>query len=81
LRNKWFPIESHTWLPFCGLPIQEVRRWQLRVLSLSNRYWVKRTNPDWYLLTAAELRGLFPDAMIEHERFLGLTKSMMAIKR
>jgi len=76
--NKWFPVESHTWLPFVGYLS---RSWQLRVLSFSNRYWVKRTNPDWYLLTAAELRALFPDAVIEHEKFLGLTKSLMAIKR
>ncbi len=76
--NKWFPIESHTWLPFVGyLP----RNWQLRVLSVSNRFWVKRTNPDWHLLTISDMRRLFPDAAITRERFFGLTKSIMATKR
>jgi hypothetical protein len=75
--NKWFPIESHTWLPFVSyLP----RAWQLRVIALSNRYWVKRTNPDWYLLTDKDMQQLFPEAQIRRERFLGLTKSIMAIK-
>jgi SAM-dependent methyltransferase len=76
--NKWFPIESHSWLPFIGyLP----RGWQLPILRISNRVWVKRTNPDWRLLTAADMRGLFPDAVIERERLFGMTKSIMAIKR
>lgn len=76
--NRRFPIESHTWLPFVGyLP----RNWQLRVLSVSNRFWVKRTNPDWHLLTISDMRRLFPDAAITSERFLGLSKSIMAIKR
>lgn len=76
--NKWFPIESHTWLPFIGyLP----RPWQVSILRFSNRVWVKRTRPDWRLLTVADMRTLFPDAVIERERFLGMTKSIMAIKR
>lgn len=76
--NKWFPIESHTWLPFIGyLP----RAWQLPILRVSNRVWVKRTNPDWRLLTATDMRSLFPDAVIERERLFGITKSIMAIKK
>lgn len=76
--NKWFPIESHTWLPLVGfLP----RPLQIRVIGVSNRYWVKRTTPDWYLLTAREMRELFPDAEIRAERMFGFTKSIMAIKK
>jgi SAM-dependent methyltransferase len=76
--NKWFPIESHTWLPFIGyLP----RAWQLHVLRISNRIWVKRTSPDWQLLTVTDMRTLFPDAVIARERLLGMTKSIMAIKK
>jgi len=76
--NRWFPIESHTWLPFVGyLP----RAWQISVLHICNRFWVKRTNPDWHLLTARDMRRLFPGAAIVKERFFGLTKSIMAIKR
>ena len=75
--NKWFPIESHTWLPLVGvLP----RGLQVPTIAFTNRCWIKSTNPDWDLLTRAELRSLFPDAEITLERFLGLTKSIMAIK-
>ncbi|MBI3899619.1 MAG: methyltransferase domain-containing protein [Gammaproteobacteria bacterium] len=75
--DKWFPVESHTWLPFVGyLP----RSMQLKVLALSNRYWIKRTTPAWNLLGTSDMRELFPDAEIRRERFMGLSKSIMAIK-
>jgi ubiquinone/menaquinone biosynthesis C-methylase UbiE len=75
--NKWFLIESHTWLPFAGyLP----RRMLVPLLRITNRYWIKRTSPDWHLLTFAEMRELFPDAVIKKEKLLGMTKSIMAIK-
>jgi ubiquinone/menaquinone biosynthesis C-methylase UbiE len=75
--NKWFLIESHTWLPFVGyLP----RRVLVPLLRITNRYWIKRTSPDWRLLTFAEMRKLFPDAVIKKEKLLGMTKSIMAIK-
>jgi SAM-dependent methyltransferase len=74
---KWFPIESHTWLPFVGyLP----RCVLISILAITNRIWVKKTTPDWYLLSARQLRRLFPEARIMKERFMGLTKSIMAIK-
>jgi SAM-dependent methyltransferase len=76
--NKWFLIESHTWLPFVGFV---PRAAQLATINVSNRCWIKRTSPDWHLLTAREMRALFPDAEIRHERLLGLTKSIMAIRR
>jgi SAM-dependent methyltransferase len=75
--DRWFPIESHTWLPLVGyMP----RTWQKRVIEKTNRYWVKKTNPDWCLLSAKEMQEFFPDATIRHERFMGLSKSIMAIK-
>lgn len=75
--NRYFPIESHTWLPFVGwLP----RRLVVPLLRLSNRVWVKQTRPDWNLLTACELARLFPDGRVVRERFLGLTKSITAIR-
>ena len=74
---KWFPIESHTWLPFVGyLP----RRVLIPILRISNRIWVKKTTPDWYLLSEWQMSRLFPEALIQKERFIGLTKSIMAIK-
>jgi 2-polyprenyl-3-methyl-5-hydroxy-6-metoxy-1,4-benzoquinol methylase len=76
--NKWFPIESHTWLPFIGFAPRSA---QLATIAVSNRFWIKRTSPDWHLLTAREMSTLFPDAEIRREIFLGLTKSIMAIRR
>lgn len=75
--NVGFPIESHTWLPFIGyLP----RRLQVPTLAVTNRFWVKRTAPDWNLLSRAEMQALFPDAEIVNETVLGLVKSFMAIR-
>ncbi len=75
--NKWFPIESHTWLPL----VSYLPRWILvPLLNISNRFWVKKTTPDWFLLTATNMKILFPDAVLRKERFAGLTKSIMAIK-
>jgi hypothetical protein len=77
--NKWYPIESHTWLP---LPIVLIpRRAQLRLVAWTNRWWIKRTMVDWNLLTAAQMAELFPGAAIVRERTAGLTKSLIAVKR
>jgi SAM-dependent methyltransferase len=70
--NRYFPIEPHVLLPgFQFLP-ESARR----------RLWKLGTPGTPYepieLLGAAELRELFPDAVILLERFLGLTKSLIA---
>jgi hypothetical protein len=76
--NKWFPIESHTWLP---MPIVVLpRRLQLRVVGWLNRWWIKPTQVDWNLLTQADMQILFPDALIIPERSLGMCKSLIAVK-
>ena len=75
--NKWFPIESHTWLPFVGY----APRWLLiAILRVSNRVWVKSTQPDWHLLNRRQMRALFPGAEIVLEKSAGLTKSLIAVK-
>jgi hypothetical protein len=74
---KWFLVESHTWLPFIGwLP----RELLIPLLSLTNSVWVKKTTPDWHLLTGGAMQRLFPAACIVYENFWGLRKSIMAIK-
>lgn len=74
---RWFLLESHSWLPFVSwLP----RRLQLPVLKFAARFWPKSTNPDWYLLDRRELASMFEDAEIREEKWLGLTKSIMAVK-
>jgi SAM-dependent methyltransferase len=75
--NKWFPIDSHTWLPFLGwLP----RRLLVPVLRFTNNYWVKKTQPDWNLLDEATMSLLFEGADVVHERALGLSKSVIALR-
>lgn len=74
---RHFPIESHSWLPFVAwLP----RQLLIRLLSLTNSFWVKQTSPDWHLLDKKELSTFFAGAEIISETFLGLTKSIMAVK-
>lgn len=44
---KYFPVESHTWLPFIALFPRSIL---ILMLKVTNRIWVKKTSPDWYLL-------------------------------
>jgi ubiquinone/menaquinone biosynthesis C-methylase UbiE len=75
---RWFPVETHTWLPFLGyLP----RAVQCVLMRISNRYWIKAATPDFYLPTAGEMAEYFPDAEIRRERIWGMTKSLIAVKR
>lgn len=76
---RYFPIEVHCWIPFVGyLPTHL----QWRVISLFNRFWPRRiAQPDWSLLTAAQMRRLFPDAELHRETVFGFTKSLIAIRR
>jgi SAM-dependent methyltransferase len=76
--NKYFVIESHSWLP--GFIVLLPRRTQIGLLRFMNRWWPKKTSPDWHLLTFADMQRLFPDAEIVRERSLGMTKSIMAIR-
>ncbi|MFN8557903.1 MAG: class I SAM-dependent methyltransferase [Dehalococcoidia bacterium] len=77
--HKYFIVESHTWLP---LPIVLLPRpWQLRTIDFFNRWWPKKTSADFNLLTTRDMARLFPDAEIVAERSLGLTKSVIAVRR
>jgi hypothetical protein len=77
--NKWYPVESHTWLPVIIVALP--RPVQLRLVGWLNRWWIKPTQVDWNLLTAADMGKLFPGAEVVHERTLGLSKSLIALKR
>lgn len=75
---RYFPIESHTWLPFLGfLP----RKILIPALKMTNRFWIKKTGPDWHLLTRRQMKDLFPGANILEEKVWGLTKSIIAVKQ
>jgi hypothetical protein len=81
-----FFIEPHLIAPFIHwLP----RRWQRRLIRHGTvRGWVERPDAravdafldEVRLLTFGEMRTLFPDCTILRERFLGLTKSYIAVR-
>jgi hypothetical protein len=74
-RSFW--LESHSLLPFAGwLP----RRVLVPLLKISHKVWIKRTDPDWHLLTRKCMRAFFPEAELRAERSCGFVKSWIAIK-
>jgi hypothetical protein len=84
--NYYFPVEPHFLFPgFQFLPLA-ARIWLLRHRALGSyrraesheqaRQWAAEIR----LLKRSELRALFPDGAILRERFLGATKSLMAIR-
>jgi SAM-dependent methyltransferase len=88
--NRWFPIEPHLLTPLVHfLPRAWQRRWIERFTVWE---WVARPRPDqraFYLqhylkdiqlLDGKAMRRLFPDARLVRERFLGMTKSLIAVR-
>lgn len=76
--HRDFPIDAHTWLPFTNWLSQGSAAALVRV---TDRVWVKRCQvADWHLLGTADMRSLFPDAAIHVERWLGLSKSVIAYR-
>lgn len=88
--NRWFPIETHLLTPFVHLLPRAwrayiVRRftvwqWIRRPAPEEKRYYIEHFVSDIRLLSAGELRQLFPDAVILRERFLMFTKSLIAFR-
>lgn len=89
--DRGFPVEQHLFVPLLHwLP----RSWQRRIVhSFTVWEWLARPTPDqreFYLrhyledialLSARELRVLFPEAQVGRERVLGLPKSLIAARR
>jgi 2-polyprenyl-3-methyl-5-hydroxy-6-metoxy-1,4-benzoquinol methylase len=77
--NRWFPIEPHYQFPFFHFLPRRLQR------SLNRRFtlgWQPKGHwEDITLLSARQLRKLFPDAEIHRERLFGLSKSLMAVRR
>lgn len=76
--NRWFLVEPHYQLPLFHFLPKRVQRALNRRFTLG---W--QTKGEWEeinLLSARDLRRLFPDATIHRERVFGLTKSLMAIR-
>ena len=85
--NRWFPVEVHYltlflhWWPAL-LRNYFVVRW------LTGWGWLVRPNRDEvaryaasvHLLSAREMKQLFPDCILLRERFLGITKSLICVR-
>jgi hypothetical protein len=84
--NFWFPIDPHTyavgnhWLPdrlqFWAIKYTSPRAWLAKWSDDVIREYISTT----YMLSAQQLRNLFPDATIIRERVAGLTKSLIACR-
>lgn len=84
---RGFPFEPHLLTPFVHwLPAA----WQRRLLRRGSLWgWLARPSQEQVdrfvretrLLTGREMQALFPDCEIRRERFLGLTKSFVAVRR
>ena len=83
--NRWFPIEPHVMTPLIHYLPKAVQRKLVRNFTI----WGLLGRPSQEeaveflglteLLNRKELEGLFPRAVIWRERFLGLTKSWIAV--
>jgi ubiquinone/menaquinone biosynthesis C-methylase UbiE len=88
--NRYFPIETHLLTPFVHwLPkswshwmIERFTIWELIVRPTADRkrWYIDQFRDQIRLLSAADMARLFPDAMIRKERFVLLTKSLIAMR-
>ena len=85
--NRWFPVEPHfVTLMIHYLP-KRIQRLFLPRLSLrgffrsGDNVQLQQLFDELRLLTAREMRELFPTCTIHRERLFGLTKSLVAIRR
>jgi hypothetical protein len=82
--NFWFPIEPHFLAPFFHWLSPSLRE---RLAAITPRQLMEHSNRDDLLravqevrlLTATEMRMLFPEARVLRERFGGITKSLVAV--
>lgn len=84
--NRWFPVEPHLVAPFVHFLPRQLQHvlarwatpwgWENRPTAEQAREFVDSIR----LLTFREMQDLFPDCRILRERFLGLTKSFIAVR-
>ena len=54
---------------------------QVPLLRMANKFWIKKTLPDWHLLGPTEMSSLFENSLVVKERVFGLVKSVTALKK
>jgi Methyltransferase domain len=89
--NHWFPVEQHLltpllhWLPkpVQGMIAPRVTVWAIVTRPSPDRrqFYIEHFLRDIRLLTARQFQQLFPAATIIRERFAGVTKSLIAVKK
>ena len=77
--NRWFPIEPHYQFPLFQFLPERLQRWLNAHFTLGWRE--KGSWEEVNLLSAGDLERLFPDGEVHREKFLGLTKSLMVVRR
>src|SRR5205807_9353548 len=83
---RYFPVEPHFLFPgFQHLPLrikaQAMRRWPIGHFAGVTRIEdAVRYALEVELVSATEMKHLFPSSGIERERVFGLTKSLIAVK-
>jgi hypothetical protein len=85
--NKWFLVEPHLITVFVHWLPRNLQRKLIRWFSVWG--WVEKPSGQQIeqfldttrLLTYRELKSLFPDCEIVRERFLGITKSFVVVRR
>ena len=84
--NRWFLVEPHYLAPLIHFV---PKRWHKKLIRNCSVWgWLNRPSmheaeqfaDGIHLLTWADMRSLFPDAIILRERMLGLTKSLIAVR-
>jgi len=88
--DRRFPVEPHLVTPFLHwlpktLRVAIARRftiWALLERPSPDRweFYIRHCAEEVRLLDARELQAMFPDARIIRERFLGLSKSLIAVR-
>jgi|SRR5579884_1670903 len=88
--NRRFPIEPHLLTPLLHWLPRRVQRWLAPRFTLwaalvrpsrdRHEFYIRHYLNDIRLLSAADLRRLFPGARMIRERLLGLTKSLIAVR-
>ncbi|MGY6501044.1 MAG: class I SAM-dependent methyltransferase [Acidimicrobiales bacterium] len=82
---RYFPVEPHWLFPgFQFLPVSVrtdiAMRWPLYKWRTSDRAHALREVQEIELLSKTEFAAYFPHSMIVPERFMGLTKSFIAVR-